>query len=55
MAILKELKPNFIPTGGYYSSHAWYLSIGHVIERILRVRDGKRELQDFAVLWTFSV
>lgn len=50
MAILKELKPNFIPTGGYYSSHAWYLSIGHVMERILRVRDGRRELQDFVEL-----
>ena len=55
MITLKELNNNFIPASGYYSSREWYISIAGVMEKILRIRDGKRELQDFVVLPPFTL
>ena len=55
MITLKELNNNFIPASGYYSSREWYISIAGVIEKILRIRDGKRELQDFVKLPPFTL
>lgn len=52
--ILKQLNNNFIPASGYYSSREWYLSIAGVIEKILRIRDGKRELQNFVLQAPFT-
>lgn len=47
MINLKLLDQGFIPDGGYYSSHDWYISIAGVLEKTLRVRNGRREVQDF--------
>ena len=55
MITLKELNTGFIPAGGRYSSQDWYISIAGVIEKILRARDGKRELQDFVTLPPFTL
>ena len=38
---------NYIPAGGLYSSHEWYISCAGQLEKILKVRYGKHEVMDF--------
>lgn len=38
---------NYIPAGGLYSSHDWYISCAGQLEKILKVRYGKHEVMDF--------
>lgn len=55
MLSLKQLDQGFIPDGGYYSNHDWYISVAGVLEKTLRVRDGKREVQDLIDIEPFHV
>ena len=52
--IIKQLNTGFIPANGLYNSHDWYISIANIIEKVLRVRDGRREVQDFVPRQPFT-